>query len=863
MAAVVKQPKRLAVVAYLAAASPHRFHRRDTLLALFWPELDDAHARSALRRALYFLRGELGSGAVVGRGDEVATAPDVLWCDVLAFREALDTGGLIDALDLYRGDLLEGLFVPSAPEFERWLESERGQLRTRAAGAAWKLAGEAERVGDRAETVRWAQRAAAFTPDDEGATQRLIALLDQEGDRAAALQAYETFARRLADEYDLQPSPETRTLIDAVRARGAPAATPPSATGEPAAPPLPNLIAVLPFTVRGDEGLRYLREGTVDLLSAKLDRAGDVGTVDPRALLRYVQFLGAGDIDPQLARTVATHFSAGLFILGSIVAVGGALHVAATMYDTTGQAREVRADVAADGEAGIMEAVDALVRQLIAQRPASLGGRMARLAAVATDSLPALKEYLVGERAFRAGRYAEAMGAYQSAVNEDPTFALGHYRLAATYSACGMLEAAREPSARAWEHRDRLNVHTKLLLEAQAAWLGGDASSAEGLYTRIVTTSPDDVEAWFLLGDTTFNSNPYRGRSIVEARQPLERALALDPKHIGALSHLVKLAALERRYEDLDELFHRFTRVHGTTDPALSLRALHALALRDRNARERVTADLEAAVGVTVAHALGDVALYVGDLEEAYRLAQAVTSRAQSPGLRGQLRLMLAHLAFARQDPEAGIEQLARAATADRAAAIEHRAFLLALPFIDASGDQLDDVRKVLVEWEPPTADRSRDEPLALTAHDGIHLHLRSYLLGLIVARAGACDAALGYAEECERLGAPVEKQTAVADLAKGVRALVAVHRDEPAHALEILDTLSPKLCSHHAAVSPFCGLAAERFLRAEALVAVGRGEDAVGWLEGLGQLSPYELVFRAPAQERLSAIRDANGGDR
>lgn len=135
--------------------------------------------------------------------------------------------------------------------------------------------------------------------------------------------------------------------------------------------------------------------------------------------------------------------------------------------------------------------------------------------------------------------------------------------------------------------------------------------------------------------------------------------------------------------------------------------------------------------------------------------------------------------------------------------------------------------------------------------------------MGRIAARTGGYDAAIGYAEECEGLEAPPEKQTVVADLAKGVRALVAFHRDEPAHALEILDTLSPKLWSHHAAVSPFYGLAAERFLRAEGLGAVGRGEEAVGWLEGLGQLSPYELVFRAPAQERLSAIREENGGDR
>ena len=42
---VPTQSKRLALLAYLALALPRGFHRRDTLLALFWPELSDEDAR--------------------------------------------------------------------------------------------------------------------------------------------------------------------------------------------------------------------------------------------------------------------------------------------------------------------------------------------------------------------------------------------------------------------------------------------------------------------------------------------------------------------------------------------------------------------------------------------------------------------------------------------------------------------------------------------------------------------------------------------------------------------------------------------------------------------------------------------------
>src|SRR5256885_1320939 len=67
---VLAQPKRVALLAYLAAATPKRLHRRDSLVALFWPELDQEHARAALRQALHGLRHALGEGVLVSRADE-------------------------------------------------------------------------------------------------------------------------------------------------------------------------------------------------------------------------------------------------------------------------------------------------------------------------------------------------------------------------------------------------------------------------------------------------------------------------------------------------------------------------------------------------------------------------------------------------------------------------------------------------------------------------------------------------------------------------------------------------------------------------------------------------------------------------
>ena len=214
------QPRRFALLAYLAAATPLGFHRRDSLLALFWPELDQEHARTALRQALRVLRTALGSGVLVNRGDEdVGLDFGQVWSDVAALERAVDAGEWLEATDLYRGPLLEGFFISDGPEFESWLETERTRLRETASRAAQALIEQCESRGNLTTAAHWARRAVELAPNDEALVRRLISVLDHHGDRASALQAYQAFAQRLAAEYEAEPAAETQALVAAVRAR--------------------------------------------------------------------------------------------------------------------------------------------------------------------------------------------------------------------------------------------------------------------------------------------------------------------------------------------------------------------------------------------------------------------------------------------------------------------------------------------------------------------------------------------------------------------------------------------------------------------------------------------------------------------
>lgn len=214
------QTKPLALLAYLAIAEPHGYHRRDQLLGLLWPGLDEDHARGALRKTLHALRRGLGEGALDARGDEeLGVKAESLWCDALAFDEAIDAGQTARALDLYRGDLLPGFFVRDAAEFQQWLDEMRTRYQKQAATAAWIMAERSELEERATIAAEWARRAVTLAPYDERVVRKALALLGRVGDRAGAVSLYESFRQRLAREFEVEPAPETSALMRQIRAR--------------------------------------------------------------------------------------------------------------------------------------------------------------------------------------------------------------------------------------------------------------------------------------------------------------------------------------------------------------------------------------------------------------------------------------------------------------------------------------------------------------------------------------------------------------------------------------------------------------------------------------------------------------------
>jgi TolB-like protein len=305
----------------------------------------------------------------------------------------------------------------------------------------------------------------------------------------------------------------------------------------PGPPASATRIAVLPFAVHGSGSFGYLGDGIVDLLSRNLDGAEQLRSVDAGTIFTTVGHGAGGPLDAARARAIATRVGAGLYVMGSVHALGSQLRIQAQVYDQAAQADDSApgAHVTVEGDsAQLFELVDRLSVQLMVARRSGPVSRLRETAAHTTRSVAALKAYLTAEATVRAGgddaaQLDSAIAGFQHAVAQDSTFALAYYRLAVTAGWRGRHALASTAHRRALALSDRLSERDRALLTAYAGYHRGAADEAERRYRAILRDYPDDLEAEFQLADLLFHYNPLRGRPQTEAREPFDRVLALDP----------------------------------------------------------------------------------------------------------------------------------------------------------------------------------------------------------------------------------------------------------------------------------------------------------------------------------------------
>lgn len=634
LAGLLAQPKRFALLAYLATAPAPTRHRRDTLLALFWPESDDEHARASLRQTLYELRRSLGRGVLHSEGkDLVAVDAGALWCDTAEFTALLERGCDGEALAHYRGPFLDGFHLAGAPDFERWQSQQSRRFQTEAAAAAWRLSGAAETT-DPAAARRWAARACALAPYDETGLRRYMELLCGQGDRATAVRAYDRFAGRLASDLGLSASAETMALVDRIRRMGMepgnergraaegsstegighPKILPDGPVLDTAEPdrsgtardrsgrrlaifstgvllvasvvwsltrivPAPlddRLIAVFPFRTAGaTAAVHHLGEGLMDVVATALTgREGMPSAISPRTmdvLLARSRDGAAPDLGPDAALAMAREQGAGRLLTGAIVGDDRQVTIHWSLVEVGSGEALLHASVSAPPDS-----VDRLATGVVARVVGAQAGiSPERISALTTRSLPALRAYLEGRQAMRRGRHVEAVHAFDRAVSLDTTFALAALSLRRVQAWANM-RGVNSPRALRLAHRgyDQLSQEDRLYLDGLPDLIDGD----EWLQLRIDAARlvPNSPDLRFQLGDFYyhFGSALDIDDAHERARLHLAAALEADTAYLEPLIHLHDLALARGDFEAARRYGDRIMAFDSTS--LTSLRVRHA-----------------------------------------------------------------------------------------------------------------------------------------------------------------------------------------------------------------------------------------------------------------------------------------------
>ena len=302
-----------------------------------------------------------------------------------------------------------------------------------------------------------------------------------------------------------------------------------------------NAVVVIPFRVVGDASLALMREGMVDLLAAKLNGEGGTRAVDSRTTLaawRDKVKSEKDDLPPLQAMQLARRLGAGQVLLGEMIGAPGKVSLHATLYSAvTGATIESVQDTASS------EAVLGLVDRVAAKLLAQQAGQEHRLEALLSESLPAVKLYLDGQRLYRRGEYDNAAQRFKTALDQDSTFALAAMALAMAREWSGYGPDFDRGEKLARQYRDRLPGRDR---EYVNAWLG-DPGVPKGPTERVrqwealSAASPDRVEVWYGLGDAFYHYGNPAGvdSALTRALNAWSHAVALDSLYSPALQHQI------------------------------------------------------------------------------------------------------------------------------------------------------------------------------------------------------------------------------------------------------------------------------------------------------------------------------------
>lgn len=629
-----------------------------------------------------------------------------------------------------------------------------------------------------------------------------------------------------------------------------------------------NVIAVLPFTVRGAPELAYLSEGLVDLVSGKLDGAGELRTVDPRGVVGRVGGRGPETLDAARGAQLATSLGAGRFITGTLVGLPGRVTLSARLLESasaTGEEPLVTVEGSADS---LFVLVERLAAGLLANTLSGANARLQRSAAQSSRSLEATREFLRGEQFHRRGQFDSASYAYNSAIAADSTFALAHLMKsmnnAYTYDTDDYM-AAVAAARLSTELSERDRGIALAFLDQQS----GRLASAEQRWIAHLQRYPDEVKALLQLGMLYNRANPRWGRPIEQSRGYFERVLALEPENVPALHHLGRLDGAAGHVDSLPARAALLARVAPGSEWAIEVDMMARVSRADSAELQRISDEFGTYPLVAQLYAMYYALRYSPDPRAGDRLIarQREIGAARVTGVPEAVEL---DADFSRQlqvmaDLRAGRHDRIRAFLTDPSRRRTptwdiYDGELVASGLVPVDSALLAQVLRRVQAVDPEERLRTKFEPLHDIFTPAVVVLERDVTAAKLLALQGRFDEAWAIQRRLAAMPPIMAWESLVADAAGGLAGELHFLAGDSRRALDALRELRFQVPQTANSLAITTGSAA-RYRRAELELEVGDADVARGLYEGIVMsFAPSDKFYLASAYERLGRIHEAAG---
>ncbi len=292
-------------------------------------------------------------------------------------------------------------------------------------------------------------------------------------------------------------------------------------------------LAILPFrNASGDPSLDWYSATIAEMLTTDVGQSASLRTVSPdrvHQILNDLHMTGNVQFDPTTLRQISESGNADTVISGQFVRFGDQIRIDASLQDLRHD-RRIPLKMDAANEKDIPNAVDRLADWFARIFPflptRSRSCKLSR-SRPSSNSLDALRSYNEGLELARQGNNQEALKRFQSAVQQDPEFALAYSKLGQTYASLGYDDEAEKASRKAEDLSTNLPARERYLIVASHARISNDNPKAIQYYSDMAKASPEDADIQFALGSLYLNHRRLRSGT----RTFQQRAQARPAKH--------------------------------------------------------------------------------------------------------------------------------------------------------------------------------------------------------------------------------------------------------------------------------------------------------------------------------------------